>query len=92
MPKVRGGDPERQVATVQEWRRGATPRPRTGVAADSYSMSGVWGDGQEEQPHIQGAAAARAQEGWEELLRIQGQEGRLVQGKKQWLRFAGAAV
>ena len=72
MPKVRDGDPEHQVATVQEWRRGATPRPRTGVAADSYPMSEVWGGGQEEQPHIQGAAAAWAQEGREELLHIQG--------------------
>ena len=30
----------------------------------------------EELPHLQGAAAARAQEGWEELLDVQGQEGR----------------
>ena len=29
-----------------------------------------------EQPHVQGAVAARAQEGLEELLHIQGQEGR----------------
>ena len=33
------------------------------------------GGGREEQPHIQGAAAVRAQEGREELLHIQGQEG-----------------
>ena len=32
----------------------------------------IWG---EEQPHIQGAAAAWAQEGREELLQLQGQEG-----------------
>ena len=47
-------------------------------------------------PHLQGVATARVQEGWEELLHIQGQEGRheeiaLVQGKEQRLRFAGAA-
>jgi len=41
--------------------------------------------------------AAWAQEGQEELLHIQGQEGGceeipLVQGKEQWLRFVGAAV
>ena len=30
----------------------------------------------EEQPYIQGATAARAQEGQEELLHVQGQEGR----------------
>ena len=30
-----------------------------------------------EQPHVQGAVAVRAQEGLEELLHVQGQEGRL---------------
>ena len=34
------------------------------------------GGGGEEQPHIQGAVAARAQEGLEELSHIEGQEGR----------------
>ena len=39
----------------------------------------------------------RAQEGLEELSHVEGQEGHseeipLVQGKEQWLRFAGAAV
>ena len=34
------------------------------------------GGGQEEQPNLQGAAAAQAQEGQEELLHIQGQKGR----------------
>ena len=33
------------------------------------------GGGGEEQPHIQGAVAARAQEGLEELVHIQGQKG-----------------
>ena len=33
------------------------------------------GGGREDQPHVQGAVAARAQEGLEELLHIQGQEG-----------------
>ena len=51
-------------------------------------MSEVRGGGQEEQPHLQGAAAARLREGREELLHVQGQEGRawadtLVQGKEQ---------
>ena len=41
--------------------------------------------------------AAQAQEGLEELFHVQGQEGQgeeipLVQGKVQWLLFAGAAV
>ena len=38
-------------------------------------MSEVRGDGQEEQFHLQGAVAARVQEGLEELFHIQGQEG-----------------
>ena len=34
------------------------------------------GGGGEDQPHIQGAVAARAQQGLEELSHIEGQEGR----------------
>ena len=34
------------------------------------------GGGWEDQPHVQGAVAARAQEGLEELSHIEGQEGR----------------
>ena len=34
------------------------------------------GSGREDQPHVQGAVAARAQEGLEELSHIKGQEGR----------------
>ena len=34
------------------------------------------GGGQEEQPHVQGAVAALAQEGLEELSHAEGQEGR----------------
>ena len=57
----------------------------------------VRGSAREEQPHVQGAAAARAQEGREELLHIQGQEGQceeisFIQDKEQRLHFAGAAV
>ena len=32
--------------------------------------------GREDQPHVQGAVAARAQEGLEELSHVEGQEGR----------------
>ena len=38
-------------------------------------MPEVNGGGQEEQSHIQEAMAALAQEGQEELLHVQGQEG-----------------
>ena len=59
----------------------------------SYSCIPV----RDEQPHVQGAVAARVQEGLEELSHIEGQEGQreeipLIQGKEQWLRFAEAAV
>ena len=39
-------------------------------------MSEVSGGSLEELHHIQGMGAAQLQEGWEELLHIQGQEGR----------------
>ena len=50
-------------------------------------MSEVRGGGQEEQPHIQGAAAARAQEGQKELLNFKVRRGGpeeipLIQGKQ----------
>ena len=41
----------------------------------SYPASEVRGGGWEEQPHVQGAVAARAQEGLEELSHVEGQEG-----------------
>ena len=52
------------------------------------------GSGQEDQPH---AVAARAQAGLEELSHAEGHKGGseeipLIQGKEQWLSFAGAAV
>ena len=38
-------------------------------------MPEVRGNGREELPHVQGVAAAQAQEGQKELLYNQGQEG-----------------
>ena len=56
---------------------GATPRLRSGAAAErSYQTPEARGGSWKEQPHIQGAVAAWAQEGLEELSNIQGQEGR----------------
>ena len=87
------------------WRRGATPRPRSGAAmrgvtprprsgaaagrrypkplsprpgaagGRSYPTPKARGSGREDQPHVQGAVAARAQEGLEELSHVEGQEG-----------------
>ena len=55
------------------------------------------GGGQEEQHHIQGAVAAGAQEGLEELFHIKVRRGcdeeiPFIQGKEQQLHFARAAV
>ena len=75
MSEVRGGGQECQAAVAQEWPRGATPRLRSGVAAErSYHMSEVRGTCREEQTQIQEAVAAQVQEGREDLLHIQGQE------------------
>ena len=45
------------------------------AAERSYIMPEVRGGGPEEQPHVREVAAAWAQEGREELLHVQGQEG-----------------
>ena len=47
-----------------------------GTAERSYPASEARGSGREEQPHLQGAVAVRAQEGLEELFHIPGQKGR----------------
>ena len=47
----------------------------TGAAERRYPTSKVRGGGRKEQPHVQGAVAARAQEGLEELSHVEGQEG-----------------
>ena len=71
---------------------------RSGAAARwSYPVSKIKGGGWEELTHVQGAVAAWAQEGLEELFHIQGREGGgeeipLIQGKEQRPCFAGAAV
>ena len=67
--------------------RGVTPRSRSGAAAENarlrrrrnggeeVPMPEARGSGREKQSHIQGAVAAPAQEGLEELFHVQGQEG-----------------
>ena len=73
-------------------------RPASALSvAESYPASEARGDGQEELPRVQGVVAVRAQEGLEEPLHVEGQEGRceeipVIQGKEQRLCFAGAAV
>ena len=49
----------------------AKPRLRSDVVAErSYPTPKVRDGGQEEQPHVKGAASAWAQEGQEELLHV----------------------
>ena len=72
-------------------------RPCRSVAKRSYPMSEVRGSGRKELTHVQGAVAAWAQEGLEELFHVKvrrggGEEIPLVQGKEQRLLFAGVAV
>ena len=50
-------------------------RPRA-AAGRSNRTTHARGGGQEDQPHVQGAVAAQAQEGLEELSHVEGQEGR----------------
>ena len=53
------------------------PSPRSGVAAGrSYPMPEARGGGREDQPHVQGAVAARVQKGLEVLSHVEGQEVR----------------
>ena len=78
--EVRGSD-ERSYPTseVRDSGREEIPhasRPRPGAAAGrSNPTTEARGGGREDQPHIQGAVAARVQEGLEELSHVEGQEG-----------------
>ena len=74
--EVRGSSREYQTATAQERLRGATPCQRSwGAAKRRYPVTEIRGGGREDQPHVQEAVAARAQEGLEELSHVEGQEG-----------------
>ena len=78
LPHVRGwgSGGECQAATAQEWPRRATLCSRSGTAAGrSCPTPDARGGGWEEQPYVQGAVAAPAQEGLEELSHVEGQEG-----------------
>ena len=52
-----------------------SPRPRAAMGRSNRTTE-ARGGGREDQPHVQGAVAAREQEGLEELSHIEGQEGR----------------
>ena len=68
MSEVRGSN-ERSYPTSEVRGSGQEELPHG-------AKSEARGSGQEDQPHVQGAVAARAQEGLEELSQIESQEGR----------------
>ena len=88
--EVTGSGRECQAATAQEWPRRATPHPRSeATVRRSHTAYEARDSGREEPPHaqgqgrlpgrstyIQGAMAALAQEGVEELFHVEGQEWR----------------
>ena len=51
------------------------PHARRVEAKRSYPMPEARGGSREEQPHVQGAVAAQAQEGLEEPSHVEGQKG-----------------
>ena len=57
-----------------QWPRGATLHQRSGAVAKSARLRQCRSS-PEELPYVQGAVAAWAQEGLEELFHVQGQEG-----------------
>ena len=62
---TRGDTPRPKPEARGGWRKELTyaPKPKARVG------------GREDQPHVQGAVAVRAQEGLEELSHVEGQEG-----------------
>ena len=67
LPHVRG----------QGWRREELPKSEVrGGGREELSRVRGQGRRREDQPHVQGAVAARAQEGLENLSHIEDQEGR----------------
>ena len=89
MSEVRGGSREELPNVRSQGQRPRVPGcDSTGADKRSYPMPEARGGGQDEQPHIQGAMAARAQEGLEELFHVQVRRGSseeipLFQGKEQ---------
>ena len=85
-PKVRDRDREHQAAIAQERRpRGASPRSRSGAAAKgNYPTS--------KERLLCGRRRAERSYSTFKVRRGGREKIPLVQGKEQWLRFAGAAV
>ena len=67
--------PRSGVAAGRSYPMPLSLRPRE-AAGMSNPMTEARGGGREDQPHVQGALAAWAQDSLEELSHIEGQEGR----------------
>ena len=68
-------DLRRGVAACAKCAGRSRLRPRPGAGAGrTYPTQEARGGAREEQPHLQGVVAVRAQEGLEELFCIQGQK------------------
>ena len=98
MSEVRGSSRECQAATAQEWLRGATRHLRSGAAARrSQPTPKARAKAGKSHPTSRGSGCAGAggPRGaipcWRSG-RAAVKEIPLIQGKEQWLRFAGAAV
>ena len=77
MSEYRGSGRECQAAMAQEWRRGATPHPRPGVAA-------VWTNPTSKERWLRGHRRAWRSYSTFKVRRGGGEEIPLVQGKEQY--------
>ena len=83
--EVRSGGRECQAVAAQEQLRGATPRPRSGAVAErSNHTSKEWWLCKRRRAERSYSTFKVRRGGREEIP--------FIQGKEQWLRFAGAAV
>ena len=85
MSEVRGCIRECQAATVEEQLRGGTPSPKSGAAAGrSYPTS--------KERWLRRHRRAKGSYSMFKVRRGSSEEIPLIQGKEQWLHFAGAAM
>ena len=66
--------PRSGAAAGRRYRTPLSLRPRVAEGRSNPTPE-ARGSGREDQPQVQGAVAARAQEGLEELSHVEGQEG-----------------
>ena len=71
-PSPRSGAEARRSPCPERW----WPRGHGREELPHAPTPEVRGVGWEDQPHVQGVVAARAEEGLEELFHVEGQEGR----------------